>query len=144
MDIICVCVCMYVLHKYCMSVHVHIVCMYTHIHIYVHIYMWYFSINVHYSWPLNNTGVRGADTQHSRNSCITFDSPKTFVPWCLQRMGSRTPHGYQNLRMLKPPVWNGSDQCVQSALCIHRLPTTDWKQYRYLLKKKNHWISGLA
>lgn len=33
----------------------------------------------HYSWPLNNTGVQGADPHAVENSHIRFDSPKTLL-----------------------------------------------------------------
>lgn len=73
---------------------------------------------------------------------IQFLTPPTLVvPWYLWGMGSRIPHGYQNSKMLNSSWENGIDQCIQSALCIHRLPTVDWKRVQVFIEKKNLHVS---
>lgn len=43
--------------------------------------------------------------------------------------------------MLKSSILNGGDHCTESALCIHRLPTTDQK-YLQIFFEKNPCVSG--
>ena len=87
-----------------------------------------------YSCPLNHKGL-GAPTPtpcswkykiwHSKN--LT-----TYHPWVSEGDWFQEPPRIRNLWTLEPPVWNGADKCVLSAVYICELPTAGWDQRRYL------------
>lgn len=59
-------------------------------------------------------GVRGTASNAIENPHITFDSLKLKLYLStLMGVGSSTPSGYKKVQMLKSPIKNGVDQCIQ-------------------------------
>lgn len=86
-----------------------------------------------HSWPLNNAG--GASPHAVENLHITLTPPKLKYPCGIS---FRTPCGYQNPWV--HPIWNGTGQRVQSAICLQNSTGVYWKTSAY---KGTHAVQTL-